>query len=318
MKIKYLIAAFCVAVFTFVGCAYAPPSGGQGSNGSQTEGQPPETFPEEQLPALPDLESPVQPEVPEAPSIPEAPSVPETPGVQPEAPEDPSVPQAPSAPQAPAPEPETQTVKYIKVNASSVNLRSGAGTSYSIKGSAEINTLYAYLGTVDGWYKLRYKNSVVYVSKKYCTIVEMESSPNDEIEEVIEDGTQYLGVKYVYGAVRYHDGKGNKLKGFTDTKFDCSSLMQYIFYTGAGELLNVNTRTQVFQGKTVKKSQIKRGDLLFFTNAQRYNNSGVERVGHVAVYLGDNYILHTASDYAKIEQISQKRWSYFIQAQRII
>ena len=57
---------------------------------------------------------------------------------------------------------------------------------------------------------------------------------------------------------------------------------------------------------------------MFFTNASRKNNVGVERIGHVAMYLGDNYILHTASDYAKIEQISSTRWSYYIQTQRII
>ena len=82
--------------------------------------------------------------------------------------------------------------------------------------------------------------------------------------------------------------------------------------------MQVNTRTQIYQGKTVKKSELKRGDLMFFTNASRKNNTGIERVGHVAIYLGDNYILHTASDYAKIEQISATRWGYYIQSQRIL
>ena len=44
---------------------------------------------------------------------------------------------------------------------------------------------------------------------------------------------------------------------------------------------------------------------------------GVERIGHVALYLGDNYILHTASDYAVIEQISSTRWGYYIEARRV-
>ena len=43
------------------------------------------------------------------------------------------------------------------------------------------------------------------------------------------------------------------------------------------------------------------------------DSTGIERVGHVAIYLGDNYILHTASDYARIEQISSLRWSYYIE-----
>lgn len=221
---------------------------------------------------------------------------------------------AESAPQ----EPVVQTVKYIKVTGDGVNIRSGAGTGYSSKGVAEKNTLYAYLGQSNGWVKTYYKNSTAYISAKYCTVVEMESSGDDDIENVIAEGTKYMGVKYVYGAVRYHDGKGNKMKGFTDTAFDCSSLMQYIFYRGAGILIDVNTRTQVYQGTTVKKSQLKRGDLIFFTNESRKNNTGVERVGHVALYLGDNLILHTASDYAKIEQISSTRWGYYIQAQRMI
>jgi cell wall-associated NlpC family hydrolase len=57
---------------------------------------------------------------------------------------------------------------------------------------------------------------------------------------------------------------------------------------------------------------------MFFTNETRKNKTGVERIGHVALYLGDNLILHTASDYAKIESISSARWSFFIQGQRII
>ena len=57
---------------------------------------------------------------------------------------------------------------------------------------------------------------------------------------------------------------------------------------------------------------------MFFTNASRKNNTGVERIGHVAMYLGDNYILHTASDYAKIEKISSARWGYYIQSQRML
>jgi cell wall-associated NlpC family hydrolase len=122
----------------------------------------------------------------------------------------------------------------------------------------------------------------------------------------------------VYGAVRLHNGKGKLLSGFTAQKFDCSSLIQYIFYKGSGTLLDVTTRTQVKQGKAVKSGDLQRGDCLFFTNEDRQYNTGIERVGHVALYLGDNYILHTASDYARIEQISAKRWKFFIEARRFL
>ena len=152
----------------------------------------------------------------------------------------------------------------------------------------------------------------------------VEEAPSEEVvdetvpEEVIEEGYKLIGVPYVYGAVRLHDGNGNLLKGFSAQKFDCSSLVQYMFYQGAGKLLQVTTRTQVKQGEFVAKEDIQRGDCLFFTNESRQHLSGIERVGHVAVYLGDNYILHTASDYARIEKISAARWKFYLEARRFI
>ena len=213
--------------------------------------------------------------------------------------------------------PKAKTVSYIAATAHGVNLRSGAGTNYSVRGTAEKSTLYSLDGKSGGWYKTGYKNGNAYLSEKYGKVVEMLASDDERIEAVISEGTKLLGTAYVWGAVRYHDGEGHFLKNFTTSAFDCSSLMQYIFYKGAYVQLQVTTRTQIYQGKTVTKSQLKRGDLMFFTNESRKNNTGVERVGHVALYLGDNWILHTASDYAKIEQISATRWSYFIQGQRI-
>lgn len=229
------------------------------------------------------------------------------------------IPVQPDVPSVSLPEPpQKDTIPYILVNTDGVNIRSGAGTTYSVVGTAQKSTMYAMLGEENGWYKTKNKNKTVYISKKYCVITDMNKSDNEEVEAVIAEGTSLLGTPYVYGATRYHDGYGNKLKGFSLNAFDCSSLMQYMFYKGADTLLQVNTRTQVYQGTTVKKSQLKRGDLMFFTNASRKNKTGVERIGHVAIYLGDNYILHTASDYAKIEQISATRWSYYIQTQRIL
>ena len=227
-------------------------------------------------------------------------------------------PEQPEQNTVPAVTPAKQTVTYLAVKSDGVNLRSGAGTGYSVAGTAEKSTLMEYDGEVNGWYKTKYRDKTVYISSKYCSFVVMDESKDSRIEAVISQGCNLLGTPYVYGAVRLHDGKGNMLKGFSKNAFDCSSLMQYMFYKGADKLLDVNTRTQVNQGTTVSKSQLKRGDLMFFTNASRKNNKGAERIGHVAMYLGDNYILHTASDFAKIEQISTTRWSYFIQAQRMI
>lgn len=207
--------------------------------------------------------------------------------------------------------------EYIKCTGDSVNIRSGAGTSFSVIGSAEKGGMYALTGKAGSWYKTYYRGKTAYISTSYATIFSLEKTEN-QVEDVIAEGYKLLGVPYVYGAVRFHDGNGKLLSGFTAQKFDCSSLVQYIFHKGADKLLGVHTRAQVKQGKYVKRSDLQRGDCIFFTNEQRQYNTGIERVGHVALYLGDEYILHTSSDYARIEKISAKRWSFYIEARRFL
>ena len=225
-----------------------------------------------------------------------------------------STPPTVTQPETPAP----KKAQYIRITGDSVNVRSGAGTGYKVLTSSKEGTMYALIEKTGSWYKTYYRNQVAYINTSYAAILNLEKSDTDKVENVISEGYKLLGTPYVYGAIRLHDGKGNMLSNFTVHKFDCSSLKQYIFYQGAGKILDVTTRTQVKQGKYVKKSELQRGDCIFFTNEDRQYKTGIERVGHVALYLGDNYILHTASDYACIEKISAKRWSFYIEARRFL
>ena len=213
-----------------------------------------------------------------------------------------------------------QNAMYARAKVNGLNLRSGPGSGYASLGYINAGDMVVLLSQKGDWYKTQYKNKTAYISanQSYTEAFEIELSDNAVIEKVIDEGLQLLGFPYIYGAIRYHDGSGKKLSNFDPTKYDCSSLMQYIFYHGAGVNLNMTTRTQVKQGAYVPKSDIKRGDLIFFTNSSRYNNTGVERIGHVALYLGENYILHTASDYAVIEEISTQRWKYYIETRRLV
>ena len=221
----------------------------------------------------------------------------------------------PSTPSTPSTNTKAQ---YIRCIGNNVNIRSGAGTNYSVLGSANEGTMYAIIEKTGGWYKTYYRNKIAYIYAEYASVFTLEKTTDTDVEKVVAEGYKLIGVPYVYGAVRLHDGKGKLLSGFSAQKFDCSSLIQYIFYKGAGELLNVNTRTQVKQGKYVKKSELQRGDCIFFTNEERQYNSGIERIGHVALYLGNDYILHTSSDYARIEKMSKKRWSFYVEARRFL
>lgn len=284
----------------------------------QTDGEQTET------PAVP--ESPGLPEVPELPALPGEDTEEEFPGLPEEAPTDPSgtpeeTPE--DAPDSPDEEEDVPAVslraQYVRVRTDGLNVRKGAGTGYATLGQVNAGDMLHLVGKTGDWYETRYRGTAAYVSAKEAyTAVAYLDKASDEVERVIAEGLELLGVPYVYGAVRLHDGKGNFLKNFTTSAFDCSSLMQYIFYQGAGILLDVTTRTQVRQGVPVTWENIARGDLLFYTNAQRYDKTGVERIGHVALYLGENYILHTASDYAVIEQMSATRQKYFITARRVL
>ena len=209
---------------------------------------------------------------------------------------------------------------YARAKVNGLNLRTGPGSNYASLGYINAGDMVVLLSNEGDWYRTQYKNKTAYISasSSYTETFEIELSDNSVIEKVIEEGLQLLGYPYVYGAIRYHDGTGKKLSNFDPTKYDCSSLMQYIFYHGANVNLNMTTRTQVKQGIYVPRSDLKRGDLIFFTNSSRYNNTGIERIGHVALYLGENYILHTASDYAVIEEISTQRWNYYIETRRLV
>lgn len=207
----------------------------------------------------------------------------------------------------------------IKSNTSSLNIRSAPNTGAAVVGKMDKGDMLRFEGESNGWYKTVYKQKTAYVyaGNSYAYIVKMTQS-NEKVESVIAIGETLMGYPYVWGSQRYHWGNGKLNTNFVQGEYDCSALMQYIYYHGANVNLDLTTRTQVLQGREVASGDLQRGDLMFFTNSSRYNLSGVERIGHVALYLGDNYILHTASDFAVIEEISSTRWKYFIVAKRFV
>lgn len=231
--------------------------------------------------------------------------------------EEETMPEGAAEKQEEEPERKAETKTYVRSLTNGLSVRSGPGTKYDKTGTLDAGDMAAYCGTEGEWHRTFYRGRVAYVSAKYSGLTEMTVA-DERTESVIALGEKYLGTPYVYGATRLHDGQGRLLKNFTDTEFDCSSYMQYIFYYGADVVLRETTRTQVTQGIAVQKDELQRGDLIFMTNSSRKNLTGVERIGHVALYLGDNYILHTASDHAVIEKMTAARWNNYVTARRMI
>lgn len=128
-------------------------------------------------------------------------------------------------------------------------------------------------------------------------------------DKIILKSYQYFGTPYQYGA----------LSGQTQT-FDCSSFIQYIYGT-QGIQLPRTSRDQSLMGTYVSSSQLRKGDLVFFYTDDRANYSGTDRIGHVAMYIGNDRLLHaTVSNGVTITSFeSNPYWkSHYVTSRRIL
>ena len=214
-------------------------------------------------------------------------------------------------------EKEKKKKSYAVSTVDRLRVRASASTSGAQLGSLDKNDAVVILGESKGFYKTVYREKTAYVYSAYCKVMEVEES-SMEVEKAIDEGSKLLGHPYVWGSERYHWGNGKLNTNFVAGEFDCSALTLYVYYKSNGVILDVTSRAQVYNGKAVSRENLSRGDLMFFTNASRKDKVGVERIGHVGIYFGNNYILHTASDHAVIEPISNLRWSYYITARKVV
>jgi len=104
-----------------------------------------------------------------------------------------------------------------------------------------------------------------------------EPAPTASASAVMSTGNEYLGTRYQYGGATPQSG------------FDCSGFVQYV-YRKNGVTLPRSSRQQAMAGRSLpaKLDGLRTGDLLFFSQA-----GGV--VDHVAIYAGNNRILHSTS-----------------------
>lgn len=87
--------------------------------------------------------------------------------------------------------------------------------------------------------------------------------------------------KSLKGKVTYKFGVNNPQKLI----FDCSSFTKYVF-ASQGVRLPWGSKAQSKQGKYVSKSNLKAGDLVFFSVSKK------GQVNHVGIYIGNGYFIH--------------------------
>ena len=185
----------------------------------------------------------------------------------------------------------TTTVKYVNAT-SGLNVRSGAGTSYSKIGSLDYKEKVTVLSTSNGWAKINYKGQAGYVSSSYLqSTVPSGSTSNSgsnnsvsaSASSVIAYAKTLLGKPYVWGA----QGPNS---------FDCSGFTYYVFKNKAGIVLPRTSSAQSKYGTYVSKSNLKAGDLVFFDT----NGANDGNVSHVGMYIGNGQMIHASYGQKKI------------------
>ena len=206
---------------------------------------------------------------------------------------------------------ENVELGYGSINANSVNLRSGAGTSNKVVATGSKGDKAYIIGVNNGWYKVIYGQHVCYVRSDYLDLTETpyenrssakspkfyrggkslgvepsasalngstsSSKPSTTAkvtgDQIVSTAKQYLGVPYKYG-------------GTTPSGFDCSGFVYYV-YRSLGINVSRTQATMYSQGTPVKKSELKPGDLVFFQNTYKAG------ISHVGIYVGDGKFIHS-------------------------
>ena len=202
---------------------------------------------------------------------------------------------------------------YGKVTGSSVNLRSGPGTSYAVVGSVKKGDTSCYIiGLNNGWYKVITGSKICYIRSDYLELTQIPyenkassnspkffrlgnstgvapspealngssgSANNSSAPQPSASGSQILAKAQQYLGAPYAYG------GASPSGFDCSGFVYYVLK----ELGYSPYRTPADQykmGTAVSKSNLQPGDIVFFANTYA---SGIS---HVGIYAGDGQFIH--------------------------
>lgn len=142
----------------------------------------------------------------------------------------------------------------------------------------------AYISTRDNNVEVRYAlNEAI----KFSPLEEKANQQASLRNQIVNYALKFVGNPYVWGGTSLTRGA------------DCSGFTQSVLKNFGISIPRVS-RDQARSGRSVKSSEMRPGDLIFYTNS-----SGV--VNHVAMYIGNGQVVHAASSRSGIK-IST--WNY--------
>lgn len=187
----------------------------------------------------------------------------------------------------------------IKIAA--LKVRSGPGTKYKQWTTIRREETYIVTNQLDGWVEIEIdedsdkgyiSTSNNYVEVRYALDQAIEFHPATKGPTTLRTNIKNTALKYIGGSYVWG---GNTL----GAGVDCSGFVQQIFKLYGVTLPRVS-KEQAKSGVAVSSGNKKVGDLIFYANS-----NGV--VDHVAIYIGNNQVVHAASTKAGIK-ISN--WDY--------
>lgn len=227
---------------------------------------------------------------------------PTTPVVPPVTPEVPDVPE--DKPQIPDEKPE-ENLKVISigaVNVSNLNVRSGAGTSYAIKGSVTINHIVEIVGEENGWYKIKYKDNTAYVSSKYINISTGSSNYGLTVDKFAE--LQFPKLNMVQKDGKWVNASLEDIKYYMNPNNFINDVSKYMFmklnYVNGIPMSVIN---EVIQGRGILSGK---GNA-FLEGAKKYNVNVMYLLSHARLETGNgtstlsNGVLVTEVDGVPVE-----------------
>ncbi len=198
------------------------------------------------------------------------------------------------------------------INTDKLNVRSEPSTDSKIWTQISKEERYAVVSQLDGWVQIELDTGdsgeeeaadKAYISTRdnnvevrYALTEAIKFSPLEEKanqqaslrNKVVNYALQFVGNRYVWGGTNPNTGA------------DCSGFVQYVLRNAAGVSLPRTSREQAKAGRAINSSEMRPGDLIFYTNS-----SGV--VNHVAMYIGNGQIVHAAS---RKSGIKISTWNY--------
>ena len=213
--------------------------------------------------------------------------------------------------------------KTAYITSTGINFREKANTDSKVLKVFAQNAKVTILEEQGDWYKIRHNDQEGYVLKAYVSEKKTETTSRGGVErtkttttntsvankeetktetvskdsstkgqEVADYAKQFVGYKYVYGA-------SSPSKGF-----DCSGLTMYV-YKQFGISLSHSATAQSKVGTKVSKSELKPGDLVFFTDYKTGKG-----IGHVGIYIGNNNFVHASTEKTGVKTSSLTSGSY--------